>query len=222
MKKLFTAIKKHDLDTVKKILEDKPSLISCTAKAPPKSDDGKSLLQVAIKDGTAEIADYLLDRGADVDFMEDEDCISGWRMPVIQDALSNAVMKTRWCSTDFQGNERVQHTKEENDGAFALLKRMISMGAKLDVSDSYGNTTMEIAALQASQILPLYDARTQGYTSKRKINEDLRSDLERIFSLLFENGLTSTVKMHNSEMTIKEFYSQKPVSEFLEGRAAGR
>ena len=71
MKKLFTAIKKHDLDTVKKILEDKPSLISCTAKAPPKSDDGKSLLQVAIKDGTAEIADYLLDRGADVDFMED-------------------------------------------------------------------------------------------------------------------------------------------------------
>lgn len=99
---------------------------------------------------------------------------------------------------------------------------MISMEAKLDVSDSYGNITMEIAELQASQILPLYDARTQGYTLKRKITEDLRSDLERIFSLLFENSLTSNVKIYNSEMTIREFYSQKPVSEFLEGRAAGR
>lgn len=41
MKKLFTAIKKHDFDTVEEILERKPDLITCVAKQPPKGDNGK-------------------------------------------------------------------------------------------------------------------------------------------------------------------------------------
>lgn len=215
MKRLFNAIKKHDFDTVRKILEDNPALITCVAKQPPKSDDGKSLLQVAIKDGTIEIANYLLDKGADVNFMEDESCVSGWRMPVVQDALSNAIMKTRWCAIDSRGNENVQHTKQESDEAFALLKRMIDMGANLNAVDSKGNTTMERAVLQTAQIVPLYNAKTQQYTEQRKITDDLRKDLNRIFALLFENSLTSNIKMRTSEMTVKEFYSKHPLSEFL-------
>ena len=216
MKKLFTAIKKHDFDTVKEILERKPDLITCVAKQPPKSDDGKSLLQVAIKDGTIEIANYLLDKGADVNFMEAEGSASGWRMPVIQDAVANAVMKCRWCLVDMKGNEEVQHTKEESDEAFGLLKRMIDMGAKLDVVDSYGNTTIERATMDSEKILPKYIYATGEYTEDRKITEELRHDLMRIFGLLFENGLTSHIKMRTSEMTVNEFYSKQPLAEFLD------
>ncbi len=215
MKKLFTAIKKHDFDLVKKILEDKPNLIDCVAKQPPKSDDGKSLLQVAIKDGTIEIANYLLDKGANVNFMECETSVNGWQMPVIQDALSLAIMKTRWCVIDAQGNETVQHTREESDEAFSLLKRMIDLGADLNRVDSKGNTTLERVVMQAAQIMPLYNPNTQQYTEKRKITNDFRSDLERIFSLLFEHGLTSRIKMRTSNMTIKEFYSKHPLNEVL-------
>ena len=215
MKKLFTAIKKHDFDLVKKILEDNPNLIDCVAKQPPKSDDGKSLLQVAIKDGTIEIANYLLDKGANVNFMESDTSANGWQMPVIQDALSLAIMKTRWCVLDAQGNETIKYTKVESDEAFSLLKRMIDLGADLNRIDSKRNTTLERTVMQATQIMPLYNPNTGQYTEKRKVTNDLRNDLERIFSLLFEHGLTSHIKMRTSNMTIKEFYSKHPLNEFL-------
>ena len=66
MKKLFTAIRKSDLETIKQIIEKKPELVNCTAKQPPKKDDGQSPLQVALKTGNTAIANYLLDHGADV------------------------------------------------------------------------------------------------------------------------------------------------------------
>lgn len=72
MKKLFNAIKKRYFDLVKKILDDKSDLIDGLAKQPPKVDDEKSLFQVAIKDGTTDIANYLLDKGANVNFIEAE------------------------------------------------------------------------------------------------------------------------------------------------------
>ncbi|WP_243428900.1 ankyrin repeat domain-containing protein [Clostridium botulinum] len=74
MKKLFIAIRQGDINTVKILLEKKPELISCTAKQPPKKDHGQSPLQVAIKSGNFEIAEYFLDCGADVNFMEKESC----------------------------------------------------------------------------------------------------------------------------------------------------
>lgn len=44
MKKLFTAIRKKDNETVKALIEKKPELVNCTAKQPPKKDDGQSPL----------------------------------------------------------------------------------------------------------------------------------------------------------------------------------
>lgn len=60
VKKLFQAIRQGDLETVKELLDKKPELIECTAKQPPKKDDGQSPLQVALKTGNFEIAEYLL------------------------------------------------------------------------------------------------------------------------------------------------------------------
>ena len=72
MKKLFVAIRQGDLQLVKEILEKNPKLINCTAKQPPKKDDGQSPLQVAIKSGNLHIADYLIDFWADLNFIEIE------------------------------------------------------------------------------------------------------------------------------------------------------
>lgn len=76
MKKLFKAIKQNDFEEVRRIIEKKPELVNCISKAPPKKDDGQSALQVAIKNGggwhDTRIISYLLDKGADVNFMEDD------------------------------------------------------------------------------------------------------------------------------------------------------
>ena len=96
MRKLFNAIRKDDFETVKQLLEKKPELIACTAKQPPKKDDGQSPLQAALKTGRFNIVEYLLDLGADINFMEDDTCCNEWRAPVIHDAINAAVMSSRW------------------------------------------------------------------------------------------------------------------------------
>ena len=56
MKKLFTSIRQGKLDEVATILDKRPELISCLAKAPPKKDDGKAPLMVALKRNNLEEA----------------------------------------------------------------------------------------------------------------------------------------------------------------------
>ena len=50
------AIRQGKLDEVAAILDKKPELIACLAKAPPKKDDGQSPLMVAIKSDHLEAA----------------------------------------------------------------------------------------------------------------------------------------------------------------------
>ena len=87
MKKTFQAVRKGDVEAVKRILEKNPDEIHAVAKQPPKKDDGQSLLQVALKTGNIAVAHLLLDHHADVNFMESEDCCNTWRAPVIHDAI---------------------------------------------------------------------------------------------------------------------------------------
>lgn len=94
MKKIFKAIRDKDFDLVRTLIENKEELVNCVAKQPPKKDDGQSPLQVALKTGALDIAEYLIDCGADLNYMEDESCCNEWRTPVIHDAINAAVMKT--------------------------------------------------------------------------------------------------------------------------------
>ena len=57
-RKLFKAIRQKDNDTVWQMIQEKPELVNCAAKQPPKKDDGQSPLQVAIKTHNFEIADF--------------------------------------------------------------------------------------------------------------------------------------------------------------------
>ena len=63
MKKLFVLLRQGNLEEVKKIIEAKPELLNCVAGPQPKKDHGQSLLQVALKSGNFDIADYLIDKG---------------------------------------------------------------------------------------------------------------------------------------------------------------
>lgn len=65
MKKLFTVIRQGKLDEVKWLIEKKPELVHCVSGPQPKKDHGQSPLQVALKTGKYEIADYLIEHGAD-------------------------------------------------------------------------------------------------------------------------------------------------------------
>lgn len=190
IKRLFTAIRRKDFDLVRTLLREKPDLLTCTAKQPPKKDQGQSPLQVAIKScqGDFTIPNYLLDLGADVNFMEAEDCGSSWRMPASQDAIQAAVMCTRWTARRPSGRDETgaliwadepQHTREESAAAFDFLQRVFDCGADISLHDSYGTSCLGRAISAASQILP---------REGRCISPEWSADLTRIFDLLLEQG----------------------------------
>ena len=124
MKKLFTSIKNKDLTNVKSILEDKPSLITAVSTGAPKKDVGQSPLQIALKSSSTEIVNYLLDKGADVNFIESEE-IQTWRCPAIHDAINRAIMSSRW-NVNHSNELEVFNTEKAANEAFDILKRIIN------------------------------------------------------------------------------------------------
>ena len=213
MKKLFTAIRKGDIDTVKALIEKDNSLVFCVAKQPPKSDDGQSPLQVALKTGMLEIASYLLDMGADVNFMEDANCVNMWRTPVVFDAINCAIMNCRF-NVVRENEIEVFSTKENAEKAFMILDRMIKMGANTNATDSLNNNSMFRACSQAKQILPRYDYSTKTLWNDRKITIELKQDLSRIFNLLINSGVDVSYK-NQSGKTVFELFENEPVLDFI-------
>lgn len=216
MKKLFTAIKKGDIDTVKALIEKDNSLVFCVAKQPPKSDDGQSPLQVALKTGMLEIASYLLDMGADVNFMEDANCVNMWRTPVVFDAINCAIMNCRF-NVVRENEIEVFSTKENAEKAFMILDRMIKMGANTNAIDSLNNNSMFRACSQAKQILPRYDYSTKTLWNDRKITIELKQDLSRIFNLLINSGVDMSYKNQVGK-TVFEYFDNEPVLEFIKSK----
>ena len=209
MKKLFTAIQKNEIETVKVLLEKSPELISCTLKGTPKKYDGQSPLQVALKDSRTEMIEFLLEYHPDVNFIEDESCLNPWRAPVIHDAINRAIMYSRWNVNRPDGLE-VENTKEEADAAFAILKKLISLGADVNAKDSYGNACIDRACLQARQILPIKGS------NDRILTAELRSDISRIFDSLISSGADMDYIAPNAwGKTYKEQYGNETVGEFI-------
>ena len=131
MKKLFVSIRRGKLEEVKRILDKKPELISCTATAPPKKDVGQSPLQVAIKSDNAEVANYLLDIGADVNFMEEKVYYEmDLRAPILYDAIVQVYLG--WSSSTWY---------ERSEKYLALVSRLLELGADPNKKDSHGESS---------------------------------------------------------------------------------
>lgn len=208
MKKLFQAIRKGDLELVKKLIEKDPALVNCVAKQPPKKDDGQSPLQVALKSGNFPIAEFLLRQGANVNFMESEDCCNHWRAPVIHDAITAAVMCSRW-NVLYEDGLEVFSTEEEANAAYALLEQIVELGADVNALDSVGNSCLWRFCLQARQILPTPGA------DDRVLTPELQKDLSRISHLLYSHGMDMDYVQPYSQDTALKTYSQEPLAQFL-------
>ena len=72
MNKLFKDIRHGDIEAVRAAISKNVTIVNEVYNAKtPKKDIGQSPLQVAIKCGQFEIIEFLLEKGADSDFMED-------------------------------------------------------------------------------------------------------------------------------------------------------
>lgn len=215
MRKLFDAIKKNDIITVKELLAKKPDLLFATAKKPPRSDDGQSTLQVALKNGRFEIAEYLISLGAEVNFIESADCANDWRTPVLHDAIRAAVFTCRSNCVEPDGSLRLLSSKIEADHSFAILEKMLFLGADVNTTDSYGNTALDRAILDASQVLPSYHHGEKRALDDRKLTSELKDDLTRIFKALFAHGADKKQTDRIYGIPVCEHYQEQPVGMFL-------
>ncbi len=218
MNKLFTAIRHSDIDTVKELLTKKPELVNCTAKQPPKKDDGQSPLQIALKTGNLEIATYLINQGANLNFMENEEtCCNTWRCPVIHDAIGCAVMCSRWNGIDhlamFQEKDgklryKVHSTKEKADEAYHILETMLRRGADVNAESSLGASGLDCFCRQAAQVLPSYNYAEQCIGTDRLFTNEIREDLLRILVLLRDSGADIHHVDKNWRQTALQFHSR--------------
>lgn len=220
MKKLFVAIRQGDLKQVKEILKKNPELINCTAKQPPKKDDGQSPLQEAIKSGNFNIADYLIEFGADLNFIENESC-NEWKMPVLQDAIMASVMNSRFLSNTYKNGGKVwelYRTKEQFNTAFNILKKMLELGADINCHDSYGNSSLGRAILDAKQILPRIRYNDPNWVDDRPLNKELKEDLTQVFNILLKFGADIHEVDKRTGKSLLEFNKQECVAQFLQNK----
>ena len=172
MKVFFKAIRDYDLEKVKDYVNKKPELVNCVAKAPPKKDDGQSPLQVAFKTANFEIAEFLISKGADVNYIETES-INNWRIPVLHDAIRACVFNSRYSilnyrKTDdgFENIYEIETTKEEFTEALNGLKKLIEYGVNVNAEDSSGNDAFCRLITDIDQI-----------TDKKRHTQELTEDL---------------------------------------------
>lgn len=195
IKALFGAIRKHDNRVVLGLLSREPDLVSSCAKAPPKKDDGQSPLQVAFKTGNFVAADLLLDRGADPNFQE-VSSINDWTAPVLHDAIRASVFS------------------EEPDVGLALLRRLIKLGADPNAADSYGNTPLRRALL---------DARIQNSSGPgfpEAIDDvECRRRLERVFAVLLRAGANPDHCVGQAESPAESVADEPALARLLESRS---
>lgn len=213
---IFNAIRNSEIETVRTILTSNPEKVNSIAKHPPKVDDGKSLLQIALDAGHLDIVDYLLDLNADVNYMEPDDCCHEPRMPVLHYAIRVAVGNCRRNSENYDENRKGPlSTAAKATKAYNILVRVLDHGADITVKDSRGITSLERAVIDARRILPDGDYTTSESGESVKISDELRADLSRIFSLLLSRGANLQCPCVISGKPIVEQYAEEPVAEFF-------
>ena len=181
MKKLFDNIKKSNIEKVSQIIEKNPELVNCVSENLTKRDEGQSPLQIAIKTENTAIANYLLDMGADVNFISNEKTSN--RKPVIHNAIEYAVMSSRW-------NERFLEysTKEKAVEALGILKKMLDMGADVKALDFYGISGLGCFVQRAKKILPTYNYAEEREEDDRIFTTEVHEDLKNVLKALKDAG----------------------------------
>ena len=128
MQKTFQLLRRGDIEGVRQILDKKPEEVNAVSGDKPKRDQGQSLLQVAIKSGHLDIADLLIDRGADLNFIEEPTELNPFCQPVIQTAGGRAVFDCRRMIKRWNGQYQLYSSKEKADQSFKVLRKCWNLG----------------------------------------------------------------------------------------------
>jgi ankyrin repeat protein len=169
LKTYFKAISDGELTRVTQLLDENPEYLNLCNFAPPKKDDGQSGLQLAFKTGQFGIAKLLIDRGTDVNFQETS-TINEWTTPVLHDCIRATIFN---CYT-------LQQDTSKFDNAFNLLRLMLEKKANVNATDSYGNSCLGRAIMDARQMIDNPRAELQ--------NGILLQQLRKVFKALIDAG----------------------------------
>ncbi len=169
IKIFFKAVSDGDMNKVSELLGNNTEYLSVCNVAPPKKDDGQSGLQVAFKTGNFEIARLLIDKGADINFMETSE-INEWTAPVLHDCIRATIFNSY----------TLQKDTKQFDKAFSLLELMLSKKADPKSTDSYGNNCLHRALMDARQML---DNPSTDFTDNILIQQ-----LQSVFKQLINAG----------------------------------
>lgn len=215
MQKTFQLLRRGDIEGVRQILDRKPEEVNAVSGDKPKRDQGQSLLQVAIKSGHLDIADLLIDRGADLNFIEEPTELNPFCQPVIQTAGGRAVFDCRRMIKRWNGQYEMYSSKEKADQSFKVFKKMLELGADISQKDSHGGTLLQNILRETKEVLPFFSWRTKETSDNVLITDELRHDLNRIYDLLIRYGVTSEEISVYYKVPLKELYQDSPTMEFL-------
>ena len=164
IKTFFKAIREGDFKTVQQSVEMDATYLTVTNFSPPKMDDGQSGLQVAFRAKQFEISEYLLKKGADVNFKETS-TINEWTAPVLHDCIRAVVFSCLTLQTDQKKFEK----------AFELLTLMLKNGADSNAIDSYGNNCLNRWFLDTRQMIdnPNFNENEQTLSQLRRVSTAL-------------------------------------------------
>ena len=215
MQKTFQLLRRGDIEAVRQILDRKPEEVNAVSGDKPKRDQGQSLLQVAIKSGHLDIADLLIDRGADLNFIEEPTELNPFCQPVIQTAGGRAVFDCRRMIKRWNGQYEMYSSKEKADQSFKVFKKMLELGADISQKDSHRGTLLQTILIETKEVLPSYYWKRKETSDNVLITDELRHDLNRIYDLLIRYGVTSEEISAYHKIPLKELYQDSPTMEFL-------
>ena len=168
IKAIFQAIRQGLLSDVETLIRTNPDLLHACNFAPPKKDDGQSTLQVAFKTGNFQIARFLIAQGADVNFIEKSE-LNEWQAPVLHDCIRAVLFN---CYTLNKEESRFEE-------GLQVLTTLLNRGADPNKVDSYGNTCLHRALLDAKQVIVHPNA---------DLNSVLLTQVRRVFATLIKAG----------------------------------
>ncbi len=155
-------------------------------------------LQVALETSNFEIVTFLLDHGADPNFMEKTSTANALNLPG-DPRCDHGIYCIRQLAT-----RGARPKSEERDcrKAFAILQKMIEKGANLKLKDSYGNGCMARAVMDASKFTVEEDAI------------DEINDVKRVFEyLVSQGGDLQEQQIHNGRLG--DWYGPRPVGRYF-------
>jgi len=167
MKELITAIRNRKLEEVIAITNKKPEFVHCSVKRLPKRDAGQSALQIAIKTDNLDIAEFLINKGADVNFIEDKN-IAEVPTPVLHDCITSVFHRS------------IFNDKAFYDEALNLLKLMLLKGANPKAVDWSGNSALHRAILDTRRMVTYPDFNEMEKVTVERFRE--------IFEMLIDAG----------------------------------